>query len=84
MWILHNNKYLDAMLKLMVISASIHFLVAFIHSSLSGDFSSMNYFHILEIGLIAPGIYDMPFSMMISFAAALLIFVFFALKSQQK
>lgn len=52
------NKYLNALLLLMLFSAIIHMLVVFYWSVISKDFYLLNYFNILDLDLFYPNIFN--------------------------
>ncbi|MBI2049993.1 MAG: hypothetical protein HYT35_00865 [Candidatus Staskawiczbacteria bacterium] len=52
------NKYLNALLVLMLFSAVVHMLVVFYSAIAFKDFYIINYFNILDVDLFYPGAFD--------------------------
>ena len=50
------NKYLNALLLLMLFSAIVHMVVLFVNALAKQDFYTLNYFNILDLDLIYPGL----------------------------
>ncbi|MFT4303167.1 MAG: hypothetical protein ACMXYG_01260 [Candidatus Woesearchaeota archaeon] len=56
MFEISKNKYLDALFKLMLLSASVHMIILIVFTILKFDFSLLNYFRILELDIIFPSL----------------------------
>lgn len=54
------NRYINALLILVLFSAAVHMLVLFFVAITSGDFYVLNYFNILDIDYLVPGILNSP------------------------
>ena len=52
------NKYVNALLLLMLFSAIVHMVVAFCFVLLSGDFYTFNFFNIIDLDLFYPNIFN--------------------------
>lgn len=52
------NKYVNALLLLMLFSAIVHMVVAFCFVLLSGDFYALNFFNIIDLDLFYPNIFN--------------------------
>lgn len=50
------NRYLDALFKLILLSAIAHLIVLAVQSLRAGDISILNYFNILDVDLFLPSI----------------------------
>lgn len=66
---LSGNRYLDAFLKLILLSALIHTVIKISSAILFKDTTVLNYFHVLEIDLLFPQIIQVTGGDMGSLAA---------------
>lgn len=55
------NKYANAVLLLMLLSASVHMLILFFLAFNKGDLYSLNYFNILDLDILFPSIFKNGF-----------------------
>ncbi|OGZ65425.1 MAG: hypothetical protein A3C50_03740 [Candidatus Staskawiczbacteria bacterium RIFCSPHIGHO2_02_FULL_43_16] len=53
-----DNKYLNALLLLMLFSAMVHMLILFVFAVISKDVYVLNYFNILDIELLYPNVFN--------------------------
>ena len=53
---IHHNKYIDALLKTMLFSASIHMIILIVQAIRTGDIMIINYFNILDLEIYYPHI----------------------------
>lgn len=81
------NPYLDALLKLMLLSAVIHILVLAIYSISHGNVSHLNFFKIINIDLFFPEIVNMDcyglYSFVITIWLYISIYYFYNLKKKK-
>ena len=61
-----NNRYLDALLKLILLSAFTHLGILAVQFVRTGDAEILNYFNILDVDLFFPAIAVGPFSQVVS------------------
>lgn len=73
------NKYLDALLKLFIFSATIHIVILIIYSIIHLSITSLNFFEILQLNLIFPFLTNNLIIMIPATIAALDIYLFFLL-----
>ena len=78
------NVFLDALLKLMLFSASIHMIILVGAAALEGDVKILNYFNILDLELIFPSIINGMASDVVSTLVALAIFGYFLYRNRLK
>jgi len=71
------NKYLNALLVLMLLSAAVHMLVVVCFALSSKDPYILNYFNIMEIDILIPGFLNSPAGNIFSlvFAGGLYLFI---------
>lgn len=74
------NRFLDALIKLVIISAVLHISILAIYSLNSGNFAWLNYFRVLSLELFYPQVLEFPQSLLSSaITAASLYFILFFL-----
>ncbi|MFA6022572.1 MAG: hypothetical protein WC781_00625 [Candidatus Pacearchaeota archaeon] len=69
------NKYLDALFKLMLLSAIIHVAILIIKSIISFNLYPLNFFQILEITYFFPSLASGLTSLVISFITMVVIYL---------
>ena len=69
------NRYIDALLKLILVSAIVHMVLLIIYSVITGDFVILNYFNILDIDLIFPNVIEGTVSQVLSVLATVIVYV---------
>jgi hypothetical protein len=78
------NRFVDALLKLILLSAIFHMALLILFSIVNLDLVILNYFNILDIDLLFPNIIEGVLSQLLSIAMVIiiysLIFVFFTKK----
>ena len=72
---LHKNRLIDALLKLLVLSAVVHTAVVVSYALYSGKLSMINYFSMLDLGLLLPGLVEMPLSGLLSIIVLVLVYI---------
>lgn len=70
------NPYLDALLKLMLLSAIIHMIVLVTYSILNGNVSHLNFFKIINIELFFPEIVNVDCYGLYSFVITIWLYIF--------
>jgi len=78
------NRYLEALIKLILISAIFHLVLLFVYSLIKLDFSYLNYFRVVDISLIFPSITEGPFSLVFSFITILIVYLIILFKFTSK
>ena len=71
------NKYVNALLLLMLFSAVTHMIVALCFVLLSGDFYILNFFNIIDIDLFYPNIFNSFSGNIFSVFLMIAIYMFF-------
>lgn len=75
------NRYIDALLKLFILSAVLHIAIILVYAAVSGDIRQLNYFGILDFTLFFPAIIEGFFSNIAAFILLVFtyvsIFIFF-------
>ena len=71
------NRYLDTLLKLILLSALVHIVILVIHAVRERDFSVMNYFNILDLDFFFSGIAKGVLSNVLSVVVMVVIFGLF-------
>ncbi len=61
------NRYLDALLKLFILSAVLHIAILFVYAAASGDIRQLNYLGILDFALFFPAIIEGFFNNIVAF-----------------
>ena len=81
-----NNRFLDALLKLMLFSATIHICILIYHSITSHDITVMNYFNILDLDFFMSDIAKGTVNNILSAVTMLIIYIviFFFLSKQEE
>ena len=69
------NRYIDALIKLILFSAVFHIILIIIYSIVNLDITHLNYFNILDIDLFFPGIIDGPLSQVFSILMIAIIYL---------
>lgn len=69
------NPYLDALLKLMLLSAIIHIFVLVIYSVLNGNVFYLNFFKIINIDLFFPEIVNLDCYGLYSFVITIWLYI---------
>jgi hypothetical protein len=69
------NRFVDALLKLMLLSAIIHIIILITFSIIKMDFTFINYFKILTIDLIVPSITQGVLSNVLSVAVVVILYI---------
>jgi len=81
------NRYLDAFLKFVLLTAIIHMFLLFAAAAINADITYLNYFNILDIDLFFPGVEYGLLSQVLSIAAMVVLYViiyfYFTGKSKQ-
>jgi len=72
--IISKNRYLDAFLKFVLLTAVIHMFLLFAAAIMNADMAYLNYFNILDIDLFFPGVEQGLVSQLISIAAMALVY----------
>ena len=73
--IIVKNKYLNALLLLMLFSAIIHMVVLFYITISAGNIYLLNYFNILSLDYFSPGIFDNLGGNIIATVTIILIYI---------
>lgn len=76
------NKYLNALLILMLFSAIVHMLVLFIVAVISQDMYMLNYFNILDLDLFYPNVFNSPAGNIFSGLIVVAIYLFILKKNK--
>lgn len=78
---LANNRYVDALLKFILLSAMLHIFILAIYSIKSGQTASLNYITILDLNLLFPNILQNNYISYVSMAFAIALYsaIFFFL-----
>ena len=71
------NDYLDALFKLMLLSAAVHMIILIATAIVNLDFKVLNYFNILDLEIIFPSIIEGVASDVAATVVAIAIFVYF-------
>jgi len=69
------NRYIDALIKLILFSAVFHIILITIYSIVNLDITYLNYFNILDIDLFFPGIIDGSLSQVFSILMITIIYL---------
>ncbi len=69
------NRYLDALLKLMLLSASIHMIILILYSIIKLEPAHVNYFNILDLEFIFPGIEEGLLSNVLSVVSVIIVYL---------
>ncbi len=77
---IHHNKYIDALLKTMLFSASIHMIILIVQAIRTGDIMIINYFNILDLEIYYPHILKIPQTHLIAASVALIIYLTFLIR----
>ena len=77
MRIIGNNKYFDALKKLIMFSAIVHISLLVIYSIIKFEMIHINYFNILDLDLFFPNIIYGPFSLIFSIITMIIIYFIF-------
>ena len=79
-----DNRYLDALLKLMMFSAIIHIIILIPCALVTGNGMLMNYFNILDLDLVFPGVENGALSQVICVVVAVAVYcaMFFTNKQE--
>jgi hypothetical protein len=72
--IIVKNKYLNALLLLMLFSATVHMIILFCLAILRGDLYLLNYFNILSISYIIPNFLHSFWGNIASFAVTAILY----------
>jgi hypothetical protein len=72
-----DNKYLDAMFKLMLVSASIHMIILIVFAIYTHNQLALNYFNILDIEFVFPSVVEGMKMNILAFLTALWIYLLF-------
>jgi len=75
------NPYIDALLKLMLFSASLHMAILIANSLFSGNFGLLNYFDILDLEWIFPSLSGTGLPFILGTLLALGIYTLFLVQS---
>ncbi|VVB78873.1 Uncharacterised protein [uncultured archaeon] len=78
------NNYLDALLKLMLLSAIIHVGILIIYSLANQSFEKFNFFYILDVQLLFPLLKNTLSTILIGTVLMILIYIFFLSNSKNK
>lgn len=81
------NPYIDALLKLMLFSASLHMVILIANSLFSGNLGLLNYFDILDLEWVFPSLSGSGLPLFLGTLLALGIYALFlvhAIKLQKK
>ncbi len=70
------NRFVQAFLYLMLISAALHICVAVVHFLVSGDYTSFNFFRITELSIFFPSFVDSIFGQYCAAFIALCLYAF--------
>jgi len=73
--LISENRYLDALLKLILLTAVIHVFVLIAAAVINADAVYLNYFNILDIDLFFPGIEQGMLSHFFSAVAMLIVYI---------
>ncbi|MBX4196665.1 hypothetical protein KW805_03690 [Candidatus Pacearchaeota archaeon] len=68
------NRPIDAFLKLLLVSAVIHFIILVVQSLKDGNISHLNYFAILELQAFFPHILNGSFSFLLSLLIVVVLY----------
>ncbi|MBU1975910.1 MAG: hypothetical protein KKG59_05900 [Nanoarchaeota archaeon] len=79
-----NNKYVDALLKLMLVTAIIHMLILIPYAIINGKMILTNYFNILDADLLFPNIIYGLWSQILSGVIVVAIYLTFLFKPHRK
>lgn len=81
------NRYLDAFLKFVLLTAIIHMFLLFAAAAINADIVYLNYFNILDMDLFFPGVEYGLLSQVLSVAAMVvlyaIIYLYFTGKTKQ-
>lgn len=78
------NKYINAVLLVMLFSAGIHMLILFYLALISGNFYLLNYFNIIDLDVLFPSLFtNSPMGNIVSVLLVVLLY-FFILKYNRK
>ena len=69
------NRYLDALLKLMLLSASIHMIILILYSIVKLEPAHVNYFNILDLEFLFPGIEEGLLSNVLSAVCVVIVYL---------
>ena len=69
------NRFLQAFLYLMLISAALHICIAFTHFFVSGDVTSFNFFRIIELSIFYPDFVDSIMGQYFAVVATLFVYL---------
>lgn len=79
------RRLLDSLIKLMLISATIHMALLFLFTIATGRIETLNYFQIIGLGLYFPGLTAGPIMLLASVLTATIIYLaIFYLSSKKK
>lgn len=80
------NRYIDTLLKLMLLSAVIHMIVLAVYSVSNNDFTSFNFFTIVGLDLLFPQIVANDCQYLYSFVTVLCLYIllYYFLNSKNK
>jgi len=78
------NRYLEALIKLILFSAIFHLVLLFIYALINLNISYLNYFSIIDIDLFLPSITEGPFSLIFSLITALALYLIILFKFTRK
>jgi hypothetical protein len=84
MYKLVKNKWLDALMKTMLLYASVHMTLLILFSFVHMDFSYLNMFKVLDLQNIFPNILTMKYSFLLSQIMTISIFIGIFFLSQKK
>ncbi len=71
----HKNRIIDSFLKLLVLSAVVHTVIVVSYALYSGKLSMINYFSMLDLGLLLPWLMEMPLSGLLSIVVLVLAYI---------
>lgn len=69
------NRFLDAVLKLMLLSAFLHMIVLSIYTVLTGDTTHSSFLKIIAIDLFYPELVNSPVGQYLSFASVIVLYI---------
>jgi len=69
------NRYINALLILMLVSAIVHMLILFCFALASGNLYTVNYFNVLDIDFFYPNIFNSFWGNVLSVALMLVIYL---------
>jgi chromate transport protein ChrA len=79
------NPFIDALFKLMLLSANIHIIILFAYSIFHKNTDLINAFKILDLQLVFPSLLTVPYSLYISFIVmGIVYFLIFWLSNRDK